>query len=754
MTPVAGCPDAARLRAFVLGQLPAEDAADLDAHVPTCPACLQQMQLLEADDALSRTMRAAADLAARPLGDVEQGVLRQMQTVLQEQPALPVPPPEARPDPPAPPTESGPLGCLGPYRLLEEVGAGGMGVVYRAEDPQLRRTVAVKTIRDPQHASAAVRRRFLREARAAAAIDHDHIVSTYHVGEQDGVPFLAMPLLVGESLDHRQRREIRLPLAETLRIGREIALGLAAAHGRGLIHRDVKPANIWLEGERGRVKLLDFGLARVQEDPETPDSEAGDPRAETSVTLEALDATQHGTVVGTPAFMAPEQAAGEAIDERCDLFSLGCVLYLMATGRLPFGGQDAASEVVAVTVCEPVPLGRVDPSLPTAFVELVMRLLARDSAARPPSAQAVAEGLQALQTAPGPRVKRRRPLLAGMLVLTALALLGLAGFYWHSWLFPSEAGEPKVDPAPREEPQGEVFRHHWDAAFSHVALAPDGSMVAACAGNDVTRVWDVRSGKMVRSLCGYTAFFTHDAKHMLTISHPQNGNQLRLYSLESDAAPDEFGKHERDTWWLWMSPDGKTAVSRAADFTFRLWDLETYAEIHRWPTPGGDHDYTFIWSDDGRYVFYHTDRDTPFDVWDIAARKHVKQFDKIVNRNLIQVLAGGNLAREGDESKPGGFTINTLDVATGNVVDSQTLLFPEKQRRLCTAGNAGRNCSLVSFANGKLHLYDWLTGKELHTFEMKSRVNNLIISQDGRYAAGASNQGEIVVWRLPPSPKR
>jgi serine/threonine protein kinase len=397
------CPERTRLRAYVLGQLPQEDAAALDAHFLGCTSCQSRLQTLDGQDPLTDAVRSAADLARKPLSEAEERVLRQMEVILQSQLA---PPPPVLGDQaseklrgngttlPAGPEE---LGWLGPYRLLGVLGTGGMGVVYRAEDPRLRREIALKTIRDCSYASPAARRRLLREGRAAAALEDDHFVPIYQVGEDNGVPYLAMRLLRGESLDQRLQRETRLALGETLRIGREIALALAAAHGSGLIHRDIKPANIWLEEARLRVILLDFGLARSPEDTAAAGSRIANAqptsKAQTYGALEASQATQHGIVVGTPAFMAPEQATGEALDERCDLFSLGCVLYVMACGRLPFGGADAASTLVALATTEPVPLAYVDPALPARFVDLVMRLLAHEPAARPRAALEVADAL-------------------------------------------------------------------------------------------------------------------------------------------------------------------------------------------------------------------------------------------------------------------------------------------------------------------------------------------------------------------------
>src|ERR1022692_532794 len=178
-----------------------------------------------------------------------------------------------------------------------------MGVVFRAEDPHLQRLVALKAMLPGLAASESAKQRFLREARAAAALKHDHIVSIYQVGEDRGAPFLAMEFLEGEPLDDRLKRQGRVPVPEILRIGREIAEGLEAAHEKGLIHRDIKPANLWLEGKKRHVKILDFGLARAMGD--------------------TTHLTQSGAIIGTPAYMAPEQAEGQVVDYRCDLFSLG-----------------------------------------------------------------------------------------------------------------------------------------------------------------------------------------------------------------------------------------------------------------------------------------------------------------------------------------------------------------------------------------------------------------------------------------------
>jgi serine/threonine protein kinase len=282
----------------------------------------------------------------------------------------------------APPEVKGELGRLGGYRVLKVLGTGGMGVVFLAEDTRLKRLVALKAMLPALAASAGNRERFLREARSAAAIEHDHIVAIYQVDEDRGVPFLTMPLLRGESLEERLKRERRLPIPDVLRIARETAEGLAAAHARNMIHRDIKPANIWLEGDKGRVKILDFGLARSV-------------RGESQL-------TQQGAIIGTPAYMAPEQAGGKPADNRCDLFSLGCVLYRMATGTLPFKGADAVSTLVAVATETPTVPRKLNPAVPPRLSKLIMELLAKDPNGRPPSALSVVDLLAEMEREPPP----------------------------------------------------------------------------------------------------------------------------------------------------------------------------------------------------------------------------------------------------------------------------------------------------------------------------------------------------------------
>jgi serine/threonine protein kinase len=276
----------------------------------------------------------------------------------------------------APALGLGEMGRLGTYCILKVLGAGGMGVVFEAEDTQLQRPVALKAMLPALAAGPSNRQRFIREAQLAAKLNHDHIVTVYHVGEDRGVPYLAMQLLRGETLEARLRRDKVLPVDTVVQIGREIAEGLMAAHEQNLIHRDVKPGNIFLEAGRDRVKILDFGLARAHGDAHL---------------------TKSGALVGTLAYMAPEQASARPVDHRADLFSLGVVLYRACTGMLPFRGRDTLSMLAALALETPRPVEEVNENVPPALADLIMRLLARDPNDRPSSADAVVGVLTAIK---------------------------------------------------------------------------------------------------------------------------------------------------------------------------------------------------------------------------------------------------------------------------------------------------------------------------------------------------------------------
>jgi hypothetical protein len=275
---------------------------------------------------------------------------------------------------------------LGPYEILEPLGAGGMGEVYRARDTRLDRTVAVKVLPENLAADPQLKARFQREARAISALAHPNICTLHDVGEEDGQTFLVMEHLAGQTLAERLKKG-PLSLGQALEVAAEIADALAAAHSQGIVHRDLKPSNVMLT--RTGARLLDFGLAQLTAHGEQPSAES----LPSAPTRDA-PLTGQGTILGTLPYMAPEQVEGRPADARTDLWALGAVLYEMLTGRRPFDGGSTASLTAAILEHEPPPLSALDPQLPPALEHVVGRCLAKDADARWQTARDVANELE------------------------------------------------------------------------------------------------------------------------------------------------------------------------------------------------------------------------------------------------------------------------------------------------------------------------------------------------------------------------
>ena len=323
---------------------------------------------------------------------------------------------------------------FGPYEIVEKIGSGGMGEVYWAKDTRLDRDVALKVVSQRYLESgsasatpspsgsatpptAASRSRFQREARAASALNHPNICTIYDIGEQDGQPYLVMELLRGETLKQFMAGH-NIPATEAIQFAQQAASALAAAHGRGIIHRDIKPANIFVV-ERGdgqhQVKILDFGLAKQQGGSKAGEStvELGsDDLTATSADLGELTLTTPGSTIGTIAYMSPEQARGETLDARSDLFSLGTVFYEMLTGASPCAGASTAEVFASLLMKDPAPPSTLNPSLPSGIDAIMARLLAKDRDNRYASAAEFRTALDALAGGPPSGSSGSRPVAA------------------------------------------------------------------------------------------------------------------------------------------------------------------------------------------------------------------------------------------------------------------------------------------------------------------------------------------------------
>lgn len=482
------CPPERVLADYVSGNLSEADSGATSSHLTECDECRATVEWLQA-------RRLADDTKQGPIYDEATGAFVPGATGLEDTQELPA----ASFDPAmfGPATSEDSLGTLANYEIHEVLGYGGMGVVFRAFDQQLRRPVAIKVLNRDLAAGQIARRRFIREARAAAAINHANVVTIYSVEEEHDPPLLSMELVQGKSLrDYIHERQHLDPI-ETLRIAAQVAYGLAAAHAHGVIHRDVKPANIMFDEGVQRVKLTDFGLARVAVD---------------NVELTSQDHT-----VGTPAYMAPEQVLAREIDTRADLFAFGCVIYAMLTGHSPFYGRTALQVAHKVTEWVPPPLAESHPAVPEFLSEIVAKLLEKDPDDRYQSAAEVAElinahlsminqtptdKLVALAAGKGswpvPPEKKsakntsplwKRPLGAAVVLATAIAV---AAFVFHKPLANNRgpAAPPLADPT-ATAPAPDILRSEitvsksGDSDFDSIAAA-----IARAGPGTIIRVLD------------------------------------------------------------------------------------------------------------------------------------------------------------------------------------------------------------------------------------------------------------------------
>jgi uncharacterized protein (TIGR03067 family) len=353
------CPSEYDLRKLIDGGATPEEQSALAEHLDACADCRTALDRLTAGREswvdVRRQLADSPEPASPALADAMNKLEADAGSA--ETSAEPKRAAERKLDFLDPPEVPGHLGRLGHYEVLEVVGQGGMGIVLRAQDTKLQRIVAIKVMLPELAARAEARRRFIREARAAAAVTHEHVVTIHEVQEDHAPPYLVMQYVAGRSLQDRLDACGALELKEILRIGMQAASGLAAAHAQGLVHRDIKPANILLENGIERVKITDFGLARAADDARL---------------------TQSGVVTGTPQYMSPEQAGGKGVDHRADLFSLGGVMYAMCTGYAPF--RASTSMAVLKKVCDesPRPIRELNPELPDWIAGIVEKLMAKE----------------------------------------------------------------------------------------------------------------------------------------------------------------------------------------------------------------------------------------------------------------------------------------------------------------------------------------------------------------------------------------
>jgi len=538
------------------------------------------------------------------------------------------------------------------YRILEKLGSGGMGVVYKAEDTKLGRLVALKVLPPERVADPNRKRRFVQEARAASALNHPNIIVIHDIDEAEGVHYIAMEHVEGKTLDRLIARH-GLRVTEALKYAVQMAAALAKAHSAGIVHRDLKPTNVMVTDD-GLVKVLDFGLAKLTETEPTGETE-------TAVTVEP--ATEEGTIVGTVGYMSPEQAEGKAVDARSDIFSFGSVLYEMLTGQRAFQGETKVSTIAAILREEPKPLSQVVEGLPREVERLVKRCLRKDPAHRFQHMDDLKVALEELKEESDsgelpttPAAEKKRFSLTALATIVAVAIATIAAAVLAYWLTrplpaPKVLGSTQLthDGQPKSSLVtdgarlyfGEYVADHWVLAQTSVGggepvpistpfqntlvrdISPDrtelllGSVVA---NEPEFPLWTLPtlggSPRRLGAIVGHDAAWAPEGETILY------ANGQDLYLAGSDGSqPHKLASLPGVASWPRWSPDGKKIRFTLTDpktNSNSLWEVSAdgnhlHPLLPGWNNPPDE--YGGNWTSDGRYYVFGSTRGGFLNIW-------------------------------------------------------------------------------------------------------------------------------------------
>jgi eukaryotic-like serine/threonine-protein kinase len=730
MKPTTACPSTDELRQLLGDSLSDQQQESCAQHLDRCACCQAKLEELATGGTNLSQLVERLDQSEPVAASAYWPAIRAVGQAAALAPTIaPESPPLVRDSSTnflLPATDPAYLGRLAHFDVMRVLGRGGMGIVLEAFDSRLQRHVALKVLNPDLAHDETARQRFCREARAAASITHENVVAVHQVEQaaDNGLPYLVMQLVAGETLEQRLLREKRLPLKEIVRIGLQAAQGLAAAHAQGLTHRDIKPGNILLEPPHDRVKLTDFGLARIADD---------------------VKLTRTGFVTGTPLYMAPEQALGESADPRSDLFSLGAILYEMCAGQPPFQGNSALAILRQITEVKHRPLRELNPDIPPWLAELVDELLAKKPEDRYQTAADLAEVLEyhwahlRTSSADLPAVcqaELKQRSRRNWLILAAVgAVLVTAGLL--AGMFLSRGSHSTAD-ASSAKPVA-VLAANAGSAWS-VSFDPKSDTVAMAVEDGSVRLWDWPTKTIQETFDAHRGVvwalrFSDDGAFLATAG---DDGLLKIWS-RAKQEPLQVFEHPNAVRGLAISSDGKFfAGDRKGGL--HVWSLESSEPLLTAQQPGAV--YTVAISPDGK-TLATAGSDKTIRLWNAQTLKQ-----KLLLEGHAGPVHSLSFNRDGDRLASAGWdgTIRVWEPSGGKLLNSWnghggdiwTIAFSPKGARLATGGQ-----------DGAVKIWEAETGTLLATYVgHHTTVHTIAFNRDGTLLGSGGRDGAVRIWRM------